>query len=167
MKKYGTFLHWWIIFTLICIGIVLLFITDLISTINEVDITKLSLLIGVLFLGSTVRIGLSTYKLCKEDSPTKETLDNHRKTSKLFWFIADTLLSVGMVGTVIGFIYMLSISFGNISVENTAALRAALQTMGTGMSTALYTTAAGLICSIILKLQLYPFTRLIESKERR
>jgi biopolymer transport protein ExbB/TolQ len=30
--------------------------------------------------------------------------------------------------------------------------------MGVGMSTALYTTAAGLVCSLLLKLQLFNFT---------
>jgi len=30
--------------------------------------------------------------------------------------------------------------------------------MGAGMSTALYTTAAGLVCSLLLKLQVFNFT---------
>jgi hypothetical protein len=33
-----------------------------------------------------------------------------------------------------------------------------LAKMSSGMSTALYTTAAGLVCSLLLKLQLFNFT---------
>jgi biopolymer transport protein ExbB/TolQ len=66
-------------------------------------------------------------------------------------------LSLGMIGTVIGFIYMLNISFGNLGTANTTALKQALETMGTGMGTALYTTATGLVCSLLLRLQIYKF----------
>jgi len=62
-----------------------------------------------------------------------------------------------MTGTVIGFIYMLDISFGNLGTANTANLRQALESMGTGMGTALYTTATGLVCSLLLRLQIYKF----------
>jgi flagellar motor component MotA len=71
------------------------------------------------------------------------------------WFVSDMLLTIGMIGTVLGFIYMLGASFGEIRMDDVESVRSALVKMGAGMSTALYTTAAGLICSLILKLQLF------------
>ena len=70
------------------------------------------------------------------------------------WFIAESLLGLGMIGTVTGFLLMLGNAFENIDVSNTETLQNALTQMALGMSTALYTTLIGLICSLILKIQL-------------
>ena len=59
-----------------------------------------------------------------------------------------------MIGTVKGFLLMLGTAFENIDVSNTETLQNALTQMALGMSTALYTTLIGLICSLILKIQL-------------
>lgn len=67
------------------------------------------------------------------------------------WFIADMLLSLGLLGTVIGFILML----GPISALDTAdqgAVKAALASMSGGMAVALYTTLTGLVGGILLKI---------------
>ena len=59
-----------------------------------------------------------------------------------------------MIGTVVGFIYMLTTVFTDINVDDTASVQDALAIMATGMGTALWTTLIGLVCSVILKLQL-------------
>ena len=97
-----------------------------------------------------------------------ETLDNETPTEKsnltealaerlkgaheMGWFVVDILLKLGLVGTIIGFILMLG------SVANTASLdvntmQKVLRQMSSGMGTALFTTLAGLIGSILLGLQ--------------
>ena len=68
------------------------------------------------------------------------------------WFVADILLKLGLIGTIVGFILMLS------SVANTASLdvntmQKVLTQMSAGMGTALFTTFAGLTGSIFLGLQ--------------
>jgi hypothetical protein len=70
------------------------------------------------------------------------------------WYLAETCLALGMVGTVAGFLMMLGVAFSNIDVSNTANLQNALSSMASGMSTALYTTLIGLIASVFLKSQL-------------
>lgn len=70
------------------------------------------------------------------------------------WFVSETMLSIGMIGTVVGFIYMLTTVFTDINVDDTASVQDALAIMATGMGTALWTTLIGLVCSVILKLQL-------------
>jgi MotA/TolQ/ExbB proton channel family len=71
---------------------------------------------------------------------------------ELGWFVADLLLSLGLLGTVVGFILML----GPVSDLDTAdqnAVRTALAAMSGGMAVALYTTLTGLIGGILLKVQ--------------
>ncbi|MEZ5931280.1 MAG: MotA/TolQ/ExbB proton channel family protein [Alphaproteobacteria bacterium] len=68
------------------------------------------------------------------------------------WFVADVLLSLGLLGTVIGFIAMLA-PISQLESGDQAALKAALTAMSAGMAIALYTTLAGLIGAVWLKVQ--------------
>lgn len=76
------------------------------------------------------------------------------KDTKSAWYIAESCLTLGMIGTVAGFLLMLGAAFGNIDVSNTQTLQAALSSMAIGMSTALYTTLVGLVASLFIKSQL-------------
>jgi hypothetical protein len=49
---------------------------------------------------------------------------------------------------------MLGVSFAELDASQVDTLREALKSMALGMSTALYTTLVGLICSQFFKLQL-------------
>jgi flagellar motor component MotA len=79
---------------------------------------------------------------------------DYNQQSDVGWFIAEVLLAIGMIGTVTGFLLMLGTAFSNIDITDTATLQNALANMAVGMSTALYTTLIGLICSTIMKVQL-------------
>lgn len=68
------------------------------------------------------------------------------------WFVSDVLLSLGLLGTVIGFIAMLA-PIGHLDGSDEAALKSALTAMSGGMAIALYTTLVGLIGALWLKLQ--------------
>ena len=68
------------------------------------------------------------------------------------FFVSDTLLKLGIVGTVIGFIIMLS-SLSTIDEMNLSKMNNLLLSMSSGMKVALYTTLSGLICSILLTIQ--------------
>lgn len=70
------------------------------------------------------------------------------------WFVSDVLLSLGLLGTVIGFIAMLA-PIGNLDGADELALKSALAEMSGGMAIALYTTLVGLIGALWLKLQGY------------
>ena len=67
-------------------------------------------------------------------------------------FIADLLLKLGLLGTIIGFILMLA-PVAEISDFDPAMMQQVLGKMSQGMAVALYTTLAGLITSTLLKLQ--------------
>ena len=105
-----------------------------------------------------MRAGVDTYHLCKENKVTERHISKYYKKSDIGWFVSDTLLTLGMIGTVAGFIYMLDTSFSKMDPQNVVSMQGVLAKMGVGMSTALYTTAAGLVCSLLLKLQMYNLT---------
>ena len=68
------------------------------------------------------------------------------------WFAADAVLKIGLLGTIIGFILMLS-PIATLASFDPASLQKALGEMSGGMAVALYTTLSGLIANIVLRFQ--------------
>ena len=70
------------------------------------------------------------------------------------FFIAETMLRLGLLGTVIGFIFMLA-PLTSLQAIDVGQMREILASMSDGMAVALYTTLCGLIGGILLKLEYY------------
>ncbi len=70
------------------------------------------------------------------------------------FFIAETMLRLGLLGTVIGFIFMLA-PLTSVQAIDVGQMREILASMSDGMAVALYTTLCGLIGGILLKLEYY------------
>ena len=139
-------LKWWLIFCLIVLGLGTCFYFDVHKSLYESDITRLSYLILIIFICTSIWIRTTTYKFgVREDYDQK---------SDVGWFISESCLALGMVGTVTGFLIMLGTAFANVDVSNALTLQQALSDMALGMSTALWTTLVGLVCSLIIKVQL-------------
>ena len=84
-----------------------------------------------------------------------DTLDARIKAPvRLGWLLADLLIKLGLLGTVIGFILMLGAISGaeNLDVSNIQLL---LGEMGAGMRVALYTTLCGLTAGTLLGFQYF------------
>ena len=146
MKIGRKLLKWWLIFCLTLLGFGTLYYFNMHSQLYHADVTKLSFLIIVIFVFTSVWIGRKTY-----DLETTSVIDDKIDVG---WFIAESCLALGMVGTVTGFLYMLGTAFENIDITDATTLQDALASMAKGMSTALYTTLTGLIASLIIKVQL-------------
>ena len=133
-------LRWWLIFclTILAGGIAIYF--DIHKELYKADQTKISFLILTIFILTSIWIGVVT-KL-------------QDRTVELGWFIAEACLALGMIGTVTGFLLMLNGAFTQIDLSNPTTIQNSLVNMALGMSTALYTTLTGLICSLALKIQL-------------
>ncbi|MDE3175274.1 MAG: MotA/TolQ/ExbB proton channel family protein [Pseudomonadota bacterium] len=71
---------------------------------------------------------------------------------------SDSVMKLGLLGTIIGFILMLG-PIAGLDGDDPAAMRAAMGVMGDGMAVAMYTTLAGLIGSILLKAQYFMVER--------
>ena len=142
----NVFLKWWLIIVLSVIGSCVSIYFDFDKFLYENDLTKLSLVILLFFSISSIIVGYKIYKqfVEKVDTYTYETE----------WFVSEILVSLGMIGTVIGFIYMLYTVFGNLDIGDTSIIKASLSTMANGMGTALLTTLIGLTSSVLLKCQL-------------
>jgi hypothetical protein len=139
-------LKWWLIFCLTLLGFGTLYHFNVHSLLYYADVTKLSFLIIIIFMFTSIWIGRKTFDL-ETTSVVDDTID-------VGWFVAESCLALGMVGTVTGFLYMLGTAFENIDITNATTLQDALASMARGMSTALYTTLTGLIASLIIKIQL-------------
>ena len=144
------FLRWWVIVAGVITGIGFLIVYDCINYINDADVTKLSFVIAALFIHSTIQVGISTYKRDKKQYYHESNLNIPR-------FMVGVMTKIGMLGTVIGFILMLSTCLTGVSFQNVQSMQGVIGSMTSGMSTALVTTAAGLICSLILQLQLFNY----------
>ena len=138
-----SFLKWWVIVAGTLTGIGFLIVYNCINYVNEADVTKLSFVIFALFVHSTVQVGRSTYYGIDKLSVPR--------------FMVGVMTKIGMLGTVLGFIMMLSTCLSGASLQNVQAMQITMSNMTSGMSTALVTTAAGLICSLILQLQIFNF----------
>ena len=93
----------------------------------------------------------------KEGGPEKSNLvealaERLKGAHELGWFGVDILLKLGLIGTIIGFILMLG-SMANTASLDVNTMQKVLRQMSSGMGTALFTTLAGLIGSILLGLQ--------------
>jgi len=78
------------------------------------------------------------------------------------WFYIDLMLKVGFLGTLVGFILMLS-SVAQSGTLDASTMQKVLQQMSVGMSTALYTTLASLVAGILLSVPYYLLDRGLEA----
>ena len=139
-------LKWWLIFCLTLLGLCMCVYFNIHKDLYAADVTRLSFLIISIFICTSVWIGTKTYKIGIHQ--------DYNQKSDVGWFISESCLALGMVGTVTGFLIMLGTAFENVDVTNSATLQQALSDMAIGMSTALWTTLVGLVCSLIIKVQL-------------
>jgi len=74
--------------------------------------------------------------------------------AEIGWFLSEFCLTLGMIGTIVGFIMMLS-GFNTLDIQNVSTVQGLLSQLGLSMATALYTTIVGLVCGSILKIQFF------------
>ena len=122
------------------------------------DTTRIGFVILLVLLTTSLWLGKKVYSFKKETTTPEEALHNLNSG----WFIAESCLVLGLIGTVTGFILMLGTAFNELDVTNIVSVQKALINMSLGMSTALYTTLVGLISSLSIKIQLVTIERQIE-----
>ena len=140
------FLRWWLMFCIYAIMAWTLQAFGLFEALYYADFSKLSFIIIGLFTALTMYTGYLTYRLSKGIS----VLETHIETC---WFFAGEMPTLGLIGTVIGFIVMLK-AFAGLDVSDVISIQTALESMVLGMSSALLTTLTGMVCGFFLKLQL-------------
>ena len=69
-------------------------------------------------------------------------------------FASDTLMKLGLLGTIIGFIMMLA-PIAGLDAGNQLSIKSSMSMMSDGMAVAMYTTLSGLVGSILVQTQYY------------
>jgi biopolymer transport protein ExbB/TolQ len=69
-------------------------------------------------------------------------------------FVSDTLMKLGLLGTIIGFIIMLA-PIATLDAADKVSMKSSMGLMSDGMAVAMYTTLAGLVGSILVRIQYY------------
>ena len=149
-----------IVLGLILFGGYLLFDSGLVSVMLEGDKSRLSLLILAIWLGMSARW---LFLLRRIESTDAIAEDDMVRWLNHGWFAADSVLKIGLLGTIIGFILMLA-PIGELTSFDASSLQSALAAMSAGMAVALYTTLTGLIANIILRFQ---FQFLADAMQKR
>lgn len=174
------FLGWLLIAGLLTFAGFLIYQYGLFSAVWEADSTRLSLIILLLFMLTSLYLGRCAWRMGSEyrelftsEPGVGSLIHEHRSlmgvgaadgllldrlTERVHgghhigWFMSDVLIRLGLVGTVIGFILMLS-SVSELDEQNTQVLKQLLTQMSGGMQVALYTTLSGLLGGLMLSVQ--------------
>jgi ABC-type Fe3+ transport system permease subunit len=150
-----TFLEWWWFF---CSLILITFISwklEVFEAIWSADQTKLSFIILSLFTVMSLYCGRQAWVLSKIQKENLPLDPSFKSRYEFGWFASEICLTLGLIGTVSGFILMLYGVFADLNVNDTDSVQQSLKNMSFGMSTALYTTLVGLIAGLVLKLQYF------------
>ena len=154
-KVNSILLRWWFLLcTQVALGTVAYHFNFFHHLYRE-DTTRIGFfIIGILILTS-LWLGKKVHSLKFKWEGPKDAVDKLSSG----WFIAESCLVLGLIGTVTGFILMLGTAFTELDVTNITSVQNALIKMSLGMSTALYTTLVGLISSLVIKIQLVTIER--------
>jgi len=132
-------------FTLFSIGsLYFSFETGYLHFLWNADSSKLTFVILSIFIYAFIKLGKMLHS---HKSVTDTDID-------LGYELCDISMGLGMLGTVIGFI-MMTTAFAGIDISNVDNIKQLFSISTQGMSTALYTTAAGLMSSLSIRVSYY------------
>jgi len=137
-------LRWWLTICVLGVLVYFSYANGWLLPLYEKDATMITYLITVIFGATTLSLGYKSF--------LKKQFDN-----EVEWFVSDAVLTLGMIGTIIGFMIMLIGTFDTVEFTAVENIRAVLSSMSKGLYTALSTTLIGLISSVILKIQLVTY----------
>ena len=92
-------LKWWLIFCITVLGLLTCVYFNIHKELYVADVTRLSFFILSIFICTSIWIGTKTYKVGVQE--------DYDQKSNVGWFISESCLALGMVGTVTGFLIML------------------------------------------------------------
>jgi hypothetical protein len=150
-------LRWWFLFWGKILGASVLQYFGLFGKLWLVDPTHISVIALGIFVVLTLFIGWLTWRLSKGDTDKKRFVEPS-------WFFSESLMAIGMVGTLVGFMMMLGALIG-IDVSDAIAIKGAIIKMAAGISTAVSSTLVGLSTSQLAKLQMINLGTLFKDEE--
>ena len=141
------FYHWWTTTVLFWVGTAVAYYFGFVNWLFETDITYLTFIIFGLFNVMNVWAGLVAWKV-------KQGKKFPEHSYGPLWFSSDAFISLGMIGTLIGFLLVLTTAFGSVDSADVDQVKMVISELASGMGVALTTTLVGLVCSLTMKYQL-------------
>jgi hypothetical protein len=141
-----TFTKWFLLVAVTGTGLFFAEAKGAISLIIQNDRSYLALLIMLLFVVMTMRVGHLSFEADVAKDSQKDDLS---KKAELGWFTAEHFFSFGLLGTIIGLV----LATGG-SLDGAKPVSEIVAGLKTGLNTAFYTTICGIVFSILLQLQL-------------
>jgi hypothetical protein len=149
MKR--TFNKWFVQFALIATCGYFAWDKGIIQTLVAGDRSYIVMVIGIALALMSLWCGQTALQVDKlAPSAPKEKRDALTKKLTIGWFAAEHFMTLGLLGTCIGFCMMLVTSL--VTTKDVAVIIGEL-TVAAG--TALYTTLAGIVASLFLQVQLF------------
>ena len=146
-------LRWYTGVAIAIAGLEVAFFKGYLSDVYDNDVTKISVAIFSILLWQTYRTGKILFKTYQSVIP-EDAIASCKDEIESGWFWSDNVLSLGMIGTVIGFMTMLS-GFITLDITDPESVQSIIAQLGSGMATALTTTLVGLIASVLIKIQFF------------
>jgi len=140
VERNGPFVRWWILACAILAASIAALMSGGARFLSENDVTGLSWVIVAILASGSAYYGVRLYK---GENLGQGVMD----------YLSELCTSLGLLGTVIGLIVMISGAFGDLNVEDPESLKSSLVAMSSGIGTALTTTLVGLTSSLLLGLQ--------------
>lgn len=88
-----------------------------------------------------------------------------RRRTSVSWFLSQQLLNLGLIGTTLGFIGMLTAAFGKTGSVDSSVFQSVMPLIGKNWAAALYATVTALSTSVILMLQTFAVDYFIEVRD--
>ncbi len=157
MAKHLLFLRWWVI---ACVTGVAGYFAHQFGIFTEIlneDWTYICLTIFCLFLFMSLWCGLKTFMMSYmmgKNNLTPDKLMEVEAQEDIGWFAAESFQVLGFIGTICGMIYALK-GFVGVDMSDPGAVQGLVSNLVSGVSVAFYTTLAGLVASLLLKMQYF------------
>jgi hypothetical protein len=142
-------------------GLEIAWINGILQGIYASDFTKISVLIGLVLAWQSFACAAHMWNQTQKYKPYKDA----EETLERGWMWSDIVLSLGMIGTVIGFMMMLA-GFVDVDFSDFDSVQALITKLSAGMATSLSTTLVGLVASVMLKLQFFGLERVVENRKK-
>lgn len=138
-------LKWWMVFCASAVGLLVAWAMGLLNKLWEVDQTKLSFVILIVYFVVSAFVGWMTYRQARgyRVPLIAQHLDCCDEAS-------DLLMKIAIMGTTLGFFILISAAFGNAAAATAETIGGAVK----GLAIIYLVTFVGVLCSSLLNLQL-------------
>jgi len=148
------FITWLVTNALVATGSFWAYKVGIANMIWEADHTKLTLLAYVLFWLVSWHIGRVCRDIESYDGDSTHAYEVLKMKTNVGFFWGQICLSVGLIGSLIGFIGMMLVAFGDVNLTaDAAALPSMLAGIGKNYGTALYVTLIGVMAGVVMQVQ--------------